>query len=89
MFDHPRSSRRSVRDDQAPAGGAPVPGIDHERTAYVRAAVDGYGTALGEIVAQLGPESVSSTRWPELWDAFDRLERLAAAGKTVLAHRAA
>lgn len=89
MFDRTSRTHLSPVDDPAHAPGGSRPAADHQRSAYVRAAVDGYGSALGEIVALLAPESVPPSRRPELWEAFDRLERLASAGKTVLSGRAA
>ncbi len=44
---------------------------------------------LGELVSALDPDGVSSRAARELWAEFDRIERLGAAGKTLLARRIA
>jgi len=44
---------------------------------------------LGELVAALDPDAVSGPTARELWAEFDRIERLGAAGKTLLARRIA
>lgn len=89
MFDKSSPAPLPAINDQTPSPPAPRPGGDRPGAAYVTAAVAGYGTALGEIVALLGPESVPASRRPELWDALDRLERLASTGKMMLSAPAA
>jgi Domain of unknown function (DUF222) len=44
---------------------------------------------LGELVSAVDPDGVSGRAAGELWAEFDRIERLAAAGKTLLARRIA
>jgi hypothetical protein len=46
------------------------------------------GDQLAEFVATLEPDCVPVELAGTLWGAFDRVERLAAAGKTLLARRA-
>jgi hypothetical protein len=47
------------------------------------------GDRLAALLEGLDPERVSGTAARELWAGFDRIERLAAAGKTLLARRVA
>src|SRR5918994_1211779 len=51
--------------------------------------VDRLGTRLAGCVNGLDPDRVAGRDAAELWAAFDRVERLAAAGKTLLARRLA
>ena len=44
---------------------------------------------LGELVSAVDPDGVSGRTARELWAEFDRIERLGAAGKTLLARRIA
>ena len=44
---------------------------------------------LGELVTAVDPDGVSGRTARELWAEFDRIERLGAAGKTLLARRVA
>ena len=44
---------------------------------------------LGELVSAVDPDGVSGRAAGELWAEFDRIERLGAAGKTLLARRIA
>jgi hypothetical protein len=50
-----------------------------------------YVTAVGEglqsAIADLDPDAIALPEAPALWDAFDRVERLAASAKTLLARR--
>src|SRR6266481_5546355 len=52
-------------------------------TSYVCAVEDG----LRSLVADLDPNAIALPEAPELWKAFDRVERLAASAKTLLACR--
>jgi Domain of unknown function (DUF222) len=47
------------------------------------------GDRLAGLVDLLDPERITGSRARDLWNAFDRIERLAAAGKTLLARRVA
>ncbi|HMG31543.1 MAG TPA: hypothetical protein VK585_15640, partial [Jiangellaceae bacterium] len=47
------------------------------------------GARLAGIVDGLDPDTVSGSAAGELWSALDRVERLAGAGKTLLARRLA
>jgi hypothetical protein len=49
--------------------------------------VDAVGAPLRALVAGLDPEFVAAFDAPELWAAFDRVERLAGAAKVLLARR--
>ncbi len=47
------------------------------------------GDLIADVVGALDPDAVSGSSARELWAAFDRAERLYAAGKTLLARRIA
>jgi hypothetical protein len=52
-------------------------------TSYVHAVGDG----LQSLIADLDPDAIALPEAPELWQEFDRVERLAASAKTLLACR--
>jgi hypothetical protein len=56
-------------------------------TAHIRASIGEHATALRGVVEGLDPDEVLASQAPGLWAEFDRIERLAAAAKILLARR--
>jgi hypothetical protein len=56
-------------------------------TAHIRTSIGAHAEVLRGIVQSLDPDDVLASRAPGLWAEFDRIERLAAAAKTLLARR--
>jgi hypothetical protein len=56
-------------------------------TAQLRASIGEHAAALRGVVEALDPDEVLASRAPGLWAEFDRIERLAAAAKILLARR--
>jgi hypothetical protein len=56
-------------------------------TAQLRASIGAYAEVLRGVVEGLDPDEVLASQAPALWVEFDRIERLAAAAKILLARR--